>query len=164
MPMKMKTKLFKLSTNTVIGFIGGFLAIYLLLSMTEWTNHLWIMAPFGASCVLAFGVSDSPLAQPRNIIGGHFIASMVGIIFKNYVGDTKISIAIAVGLSIALMLTTKTTHPPAGADPLVVLLTTEVIGWKFLLFPVLSGALIIVILAFILNNVPKERKYPTFWI
>ncbi|WP_439648949.1 HPP family protein [Desertivirga xinjiangensis] len=110
--------------------------------MTERTAIPLIMAPFGASCVLAFGVPDSPLAQPRNILGGHLISSLIGVLCYTYFGSTWYSLVIGVGAAIFIMQLTKTTHPPAGADPLVIIFAGA--SWKFILNPVLSGSLILV--------------------
>lgn len=150
--------------TSMLGFIGGFCVISLLLLLTNFTQESWIMAPFGASCVLAFGVWDSPLSQPRNIVGGHLIATSVGLLFRSFFAQSIVVIAVAVGLAIALMILTKTTHPPAGADPLVVLLSTSDIGWSYLLTPVLLGSVVIVLVALIINNLSKKRKYPKFWV
>ena len=149
---------------SILGFIGGFTVILILLLLTRVTHNLWIMAPFGASCVLAFGVWDSPLSQPRNIVGGHMLSTCVGLLCKNFLGDSMLVTALAVGLAIMTMMLTKTTHPPAGADPLVVLLTKQITGWSYLITPVLVGSLVVVLCAMFVNNVPKERNYPTFWI
>lgn len=150
--------------DAFIGFVGGVAAIYILLLLTKWSGNLFIMAPFGASCVLAFGVWDSPLSQPRNIVGGHIISSFVGIFFHRFFGSSMLLTAIAVGIAISLMILSKTTHPPAGADPLVILLGSSTVGWSYLLTPVLSGALVIVIVGLVVNNLAKGRKYPKFWL
>lgn len=165
---KMKTKeRTPLKSNlytSFIGFVGGFCVISVLLLLTSFTSELWIMAPFGASCVLVFAVWDSPLSQPRNVIGGHLVATSVGLLFRNLFGQSLVVTAVAVGLAIALMILTKTTHPPAGADPLVVLLSTSVMGWSYLLTPVLLGSVVIVVIALIINNLSRRRKYPKFWV
>ncbi|MGQ0455072.1 iron chelate uptake ABC transporter family permease subunit, partial [Bacillus sp. SS-TM] len=80
------------------------------------------MAPFGASCVLAFGVWNAPLSQPRNIIGGHLISTFIGLSIYHLFGNEYWTIALAVGMAIAVMMLTRTTHPPAGADPIIVIL------------------------------------------
>ncbi|ALS24040.1 HPP family protein [Paenibacillus sp. YK5] len=147
--------------NAFMGFIGGFLAIGLLAFLTNVTSDLWIMAPFGASCVLAFAVWDAPFSQPRNIIGGHFISTLAGLAVYHAAGNGPVAMAIGVGLAISLMVLTKTTHPPAGADPLVVMMSGS--GWSFLVAPVLIGAVMIVLVALLVNNQDKKRNYPTFW-
>ena len=120
------------------------------------------MAPFGASCVLAFGIWDSPLSQPRNIIGGHLISTFTGLVLYHLFGQGPIVMAVGVGLAIAFMMLTKTTHPQAGADPLVVIIAGS--GWSFLFTPVLIGALVIVLAALLVNNLDKKRCYPLFWL
>lgn len=148
--------------NAAIGAFGGFIAIASLALLTDFTSAAWIMAPFGASCVLAFGVWDSPLSQPRNIIGGHLISTFTGLVLYHLFGQGPIVMAIGVGLAIAFMMLTKTTHPPAGADPLVVIIAGS--GWSFLFTPVLIGALVIVLAAILVNNLDKKRRYPSFWL
>ncbi|WP_196893907.1 HPP family protein [Aureivirga marina] len=141
--------------------LGGFLAIAIVAILTNNTEIPFMMAPFGATCVLAFGVPVSPLAQPRNILGGHLISTIIGILCLQFLGTEWYSLAIGVGSAIAIMQLTKTTHPPAGADPLVVILSGST--WSFLINPVLSGAIIITLIALLFNNFHKKRKYPTYW-
>ncbi|WP_439182389.1 HPP family protein [Carboxylicivirga taeanensis] len=141
--------------------IGGFLAIAAISLLTHHTGSAFLMAPFGATCVLAFGVPDSPLAQPRNIIGGHLISTLIGLVCLYLLGNTWYSLAIGVGLSIGIMQLTRTTHPPAGANPLVVILGAK--SFLFILNPVLSGAFIITAIALIFNNLSSNRKYPKYW-
>ncbi|MBL4677326.1 MAG: HPP family protein [Mucilaginibacter sp.] len=141
--------------------LGGLVAVSVIALLSEQTTVPMIMAPLGASCVLAFGVPDSPLAQPRNIVGGHFIASLIGLAVYHVLGQAWYSMAIGVGLAIFLMQLTKTTHPPAGADPLIIILSGA--SWKFLISPVLSGSLILVAVAVLFNNIHSKRKYPKYW-
>ncbi|TDL91643.1 HPP family protein [Vibrio vulnificus] len=148
--------------DAITGLIGGFLTIFALILLTKMTSAVWLMAPFGASCVLAFGLWNAPLSQPRNIIGGHFVSTFVGLASYHFFGDEPWAIGLAVGLAIAVMMLTKTTHPPAGADPLVVMLGHY--SWSYLFTPVLIGSVIIVFLALLINNLRSNRNYPTFWI
>ncbi|QGR00200.1 HPP family protein [Paenibacillus psychroresistens] len=159
---KAKSPLKVVPRNALIGAIGGFTAIALLAFLSNLTTSIWIMAPFGATCVLAFGLWDAPLSQPRNIIGGHFISTLVGLLCFHLFGQSSWVLAAAVGLAIGLMMLSKTTHPPAGADPLVVILSGS--SWSFLFEPVLIGSVLIVMVALIINNLDKKRMYPTFWI
>ena len=124
----------------------------LVIGFLAWLNHLgdygiWLMAPFGATAVLVFGIPDSPLAQPRNVIIGHLITALVGVVFVTYVGDSSTSIAIAVGLAITLMMLTKTVHPAAGANPILIIVSGQ--SWGFLVMPVLLGAVFIVLCGFL---------------
>ncbi|MED4256407.1 HPP family protein [Priestia megaterium] len=144
------------------GLLGGFISILALGLLTTMTSTPWLMAPFGASCVLAFGVWNAPLSQPRNIIGGHLVATFVGLVIYHLFGNNAWTLGVAVGLAIALMMLTKTTHPPAGADPIVVILGAS--SWSYIVTPVLIGSLLIVIVALIVNNLRSDRAYPTFWL
>ncbi|WP_044172816.1 HPP family protein [Flectobacillus major] len=148
-------------THAFSSALGGLIGISAIALLTEMTKTPLLMAPFGATCVLAFGVSDSPLAQPRNIIGGHVISATIGLICLNLFGDSWYSMAIGVGLSLAAMQLTKTVHPPAGANPLVIVLSHA--KWSFIFTPVLLGAVILVVVALFFNNAHKTRKYPRYW-
>lgn len=147
--------------TAIIGLCGGFFAIGLLALLSNWTSAVWIMAPLGASCVLAFGIWDAPFSQPRNIVGGHLVSTTIGLSLYHLFGDAVWVIALGAGLSIALMHITRTTHPPAGADPIVVIMSGS--SWSFLVTPVLVGSLVIVLSALLINNLDKDRKYPIFW-
>ncbi|MCT8467477.1 HPP family protein [Chromohalobacter canadensis] len=116
------------------------------------------MAPFGATMVILFGLPSSPLAQPRNILFGHLITSAVGMIVLHTLGVSPLSLGLAVGLGIFCMLITETTHPPAGANPLVIMLTGQ--SWQFLLFPVGIGALAILGFGLIYHRLISRREYP----
>ncbi|ANY70146.1 hypothetical protein BBD42_29325 [Paenibacillus sp. BIHB 4019] len=143
------------------GVFGGFAVIFLLSMLTEKSDFVWIMAPFGATCVLVFGIWDSPLSQPRSVIGGHLISTGIGLLLYHLFGQGSLVMAAGVGLAIGLMMVTKTTHPPAGADPLVVIMAGST--WSFLINPVLLGTIVIVGMALVINNLDKSKKYPTFW-
>jgi len=129
--------------NAALAGLGGALTIGILAAANEAHVALLLIPPFGASCVLVFGVPASPFARPRNVIGGHVISAAVGLIAVSAFGSGVFGIAIGVGLAIASMMVSDTVHPPAGANPIVVALTAP--GWSFLLAPVLVGALCIVV-------------------
>jgi CBS-domain-containing membrane protein len=124
---------------------GGAVAIGVLGSLTYYTGQPLLMAPFGASCVLLFSVPNSPLSQPVNVVGGHLLATLVGLLVRLYLPDTWWAAALAVGLAILLMGALRMTHPPAGADPIVVLATHP--GLDFLIMPVLIGSVALVVIA-----------------
>ncbi|MBD0409810.1 HPP family protein [Pseudoalteromonas distincta] len=128
----------------VIAGFGAFIAIGLLsLIETNFNDIVLIMAPFGATTVLVFGVPDSPLAQAKNVIFGHLITAFIGILFYQYVDVTSLTIALATGLGVTSMLVSKTTHPPAGANPILIMLSGQ--SWLFLVTPVLIGSIVIVL-------------------
>lgn len=140
----------------VLAGLGAALAIGVLAVAGDSFATPLIMAPFGATAVLVFGVPKSPLAQPKNVIFGHLITAFIGISFVQFVGVTPYTMAIATGLAVSAMLLTDTTHPPAGANPLLIMLTHQ--SWGFLLTPVLSGAIIIVLVGTGMNKLQAMKK------
>lgn len=152
-------------TNFADAFTGGFgsfIAIITLLFLTNATGTTWLMASFGASCVLVFGAWNAPFSQPLNIIGGNFISGVIGISMYMLLGSSMLSISLAVSLTIITMMLTRTVHPPAGGNPIIIILGGY--GWSYLWAPILIGSIIIVILAVLINNIRQNRKYPLFWI
>ena len=108
---------------------------------------IWLMAPFGATAVLVFGVPQSPLAMPKNVIGGHMLTAMIGVVFSYYSADSAIMIGLAVGIAITLMIITKTIHLAAGANPILIIESGQ--SWDFLIMPVLAGTVFIVLSGFV---------------
>lgn len=143
------------------GAMGGLICIFVLLWLTNITNSPWLMASLGGSCVLVFVVWNAPLSQPRNIIGGHFISAFIGLAMYSLLGSNILSISLGVGLTIFFMAFLGVIHPPAGANPIIIILGGY--GWSYLLTPVLIGAVIIVLFGLLINNLREKRKYPLFW-
>ncbi|MEG3978572.1 HPP family protein [Microcoleus sp. herbarium8] len=148
--------------HIVWSWIGSFLAITATSYLSVKTNSPLLMAPFGATSVLIFGVPDSPLAQPRNVIGGNFLAALVSLIILHFLGSSPVAMGIAVSSAIGVMQMTKTLHPPSGAVALVVMMTKP--DWQFLLTPAFEGSMILVLCAVIFNNLADERTYPNHWL
>ena len=143
----------------LIASLGSIVCISLIAFLDEFfEDAVWLIPPFGATMVLVMAVHSSPLAQPKNIIIGHVLSAAAGVIVYYFLGNTFISVGIGVGLAVFLMMVTKTIHPPAGANPIIVILNGQ--GINFILYPVAIGALIIVFFAIIYNRLLK-RKYPT---
>lgn len=149
--------------QVVTGLIGGAMGIGTIALLAHSAGLPLLMAPFGATCVLLFAAPDTPLAQPRNVIGGHLISSLVGLLFLKFIGAGPVEMGLAVGVAIALMQLTRTLHAPAGADPLVVLMSGKV-GWSFLAAPVLASAVLLVLIALLVNNVGYNKQWPRYWI
>ena len=123
------------------------------------------MAPFGATCVLLFAVPTSPLAQPRNIIAGHFISAAVGLATLYSFGDSYLVMSLAVGSAIFLMQYFRAVHPPAGANPIVIALAgTSLVDWTFLFTPVLVGSVALVFVGAMLNNTFSQQRWPLYWV
>jgi len=144
-------------TALVSGF-GGFVTILVLASAADLSRLALLIAPFGASCVLVFALPHSPLAQPRNVIGGHLISAAVGVLVYQLLGAHPWSFALGVGAAIALMQITGTLHPPAGADPIVAILAKA--AWPFLFTPVLAGTVAIVLVGVAYHRGVAKRAYP----
>jgi CBS-domain-containing membrane protein len=111
--------------------------------------------------VLVFGYPDVPFSQPRNVIAGHVISSLVGLAFLTAFGPQWWALSLSVGTAIAIMMLTRTVHPPAGSNPVIVFLVQP--AWSFLVFPTLVGALVVVIVALVYNNLTRESRYPKYW-
>lgn len=129
-------------TSAILAGLGAFLTVAGLAETAALTNLPMIIAPFGASCALVFGAPASPLAQPRNVIGGHVISAVLGLAAATLLASPQLAMALGTGLAIFGMLLTKTLHPPAGANAIVVVMTKA--SWGFVLTPVLAGAAAIV--------------------
>lgn len=154
------------SISLLRSLLGGTLATLILQVLTFYSGSLFMMAPFGATCVLLFAASKSPLAQPRNVIFGHFVSAFVGLVFLKAFGVSIIGTSVAVGVAIFSMQLFRCIHPPAGANPLVILLTADQIdySWDFLFFPVVSGAVVLVIVAWVVNNIKSLSIWPEYWL
>jgi CBS-domain-containing membrane protein len=134
----------------------------------EGSDLVLIIGSFGASAVLVFGAIKSPLAQPPNLIGGHLISALIGVTaFKLLHPWMWLAAAVGVATAIAAMHATKTLHPPGGATALIAVIGGEKIhnlGYLYALVPVTAGAAVLLLVALIVNNIPKTRRYPEFWI
>ncbi|MBF0694699.1 MAG: HPP family protein [Flavobacterium sp.] len=146
-------------------FFGIGLIAYSQLSALAISDVVYLIGSFGASSVLVFGVIESPLAQPRNLIGGHLVSAFIGVSVQMLIPDLLyISAPLAVSLSIVAMQMTKTLHPPGGATALIAVTGSEQIkslGFMYLLSPVLSGTLILLLTALVFNNMTRHRQYPS---
>jgi len=127
-----------------------------------------LIGSFGASAVLVYGAIKSPLAQPRNLIGGHVLSGLTGVACYHLFGNTVwLAAAMAVSLAIVVMLATKTLHPPGGATALIAVIGgTKIhnLGFLYALIPAGTGAIMLLVIALLVNNLSKSRKYPEYWI
>ncbi|MFN4327644.1 MAG: HPP family protein [Limnobacter sp.] len=147
--------------NVALAWLGGCLAIAVVAKVGDGLSLQLVLGSFGASCVLVFGFPDLPFSQPRNVVVGHFISSLIGLCFLALFGPTWWALALAVGTAIACMMLTRTVHPPAGSNPVIVFLTQP--AWGFLWFPTLTGALLLVLVALVYNNLARPSAYPKYW-
>ena len=128
---------------------------------------LWLAASFGSSVVVVFGYPNNQFSQPKNVIFGHLLCAFVGIIFVTLFKISQdrtiffLAIGLAAGLSVMLMMALKVTHPPAGGNTIVVMLTQD--SFQFLIFPILAGVIAIVIGGIIYNRFILKKNYPLKW-
>ncbi|AXE61794.1 HPP family protein [Candidatus Thioglobus sp. NP1] len=141
--------------------IGAFLAASVIGFLAYYTKQPIIMGSFGASIFVLFVLPDSPFAQPRNVIIGHFITTLIGLIFYNLVSSDWWSMALALAFAIAAMQLLRVPHPPAGSNPFIVFLLGA--NWDYLWMPTVIGAILIVVVALIYNNISRDRSYPKYW-
>lgn len=147
-----------LAKEPLISALGAFLCISLIAFINSYDDfNIWLIPPFGATMVLVMAVHESPLAQPKNIFFGHILSALSGVLIYFFLGMSFLSIGLAVAISVWVMMITKTIHPPAGANPIIAILGGK--GISFILLPVATGALIIIVFAMIYNKILK-RNYP----
>jgi CBS-domain-containing membrane protein len=159
-------------SEIIWSWVGAFLGIlpvaYLNYYLFEKTDYVFIIGSFGASAVLIYGSIRSPLAQPRNLVGGHVISAVIGVaVYKLFFWHMGFASAIAVATAIALMHATKTLHPPGGATALIAVIGSDKIhdlGFYYALIPVGAGAFIMLFIALAVNNISSRRRYPEFWL
>jgi CBS-domain-containing membrane protein len=141
--------------------IGGLLGIGLVGFLAQWTGNPWVLGSFGASCVMLFGYPDLPFSQPRHVIGAHVLSALIGLACLHWIGPAWWSMALAVGLTIGAMMAFRVVHPPAGSNPIIVFLGHA--GWSFVVMPTLLGAVSLVAVALIYNNLTRTTGYPKYW-
>ena len=157
----------------LLGGIGAGVTIGILSYITfqsilsDTTYGLWLAASFGSSVVVVFGYPDNEFAQPKNVLFGHLLCALIGIIFVTLFKISQdrtiffLAIGLAVGLSVMLMMAFKITHPPAGGNTIVVMLAQD--SFQFLIFPIMVGAVTIIIGGIIYNRFILKKKYPLKW-
>jgi len=127
-----------------------------------------LIGSFGASAVLVYGAIKSPLAQPRNLIGGHVLSGLTGVACYQLFGNSIwLAAAMAVSLAIVVMLATKTLHPPGGATALIAVIGgTKIhsLGFLYAIIPAGIGAVTLLVVALLVNNLSESRKYPEYWV
>jgi CBS-domain-containing membrane protein len=159
-------------SEIIWSWIGAFWGIafvaFINYYIFQGTDLVMIIGSFGASAVLIYGAIRSPLAQPRNLIGGHVISGIIGVtMYKLLNSHMWMAAAIAVATAIAIMHATKTLHPPGGATALISVIGSQKIhnlGYLYVILPTGLGAIIMLVVALLINNIPKSRRYPEFWI
>lgn len=160
-PLRPLTRPVRSWKHAIWGFVAGACGILAITGVAALLGHSLLIGSFGASAVLLYGTPESPLAQPRNVLGGHVLSALVGCATVACGGTGSLAFATAVGLAILLMHFTHTTHPPGGATALIGV--HDHASWLFPLLPVALGALVLVAFAVVANNIVNHRRYPQHW-
>lgn len=145
----------------VIAGLGSMLAIGGMEWLSVTADYPLIIIPFATSIVLVIALPDGEPAQPRALIGGHLISTIAGLAVVTLTGPSAWAAALAVGLAVFAMVVTDTMHPPAGINPLLVVLNN--LSWPFLIAPVLAGALLLALFAFIWHRLSGRPHWPARW-
>ena len=150
--------------NLKQSFLAGIFSIITISILTVLTYKteygIFLLASFGSSMVLLYGYPESPFAQPKNVFFGHLITAVVGLFFLNFVTlPIYIIIPLAVGLGVGLMIFLNVTHPPAGGNPIIVIIGS--VSFDYLLSPVITGSIIIIVFAIIINRFILKKSYPS---
>ena len=145
-------------------FLAGLFSIITILILTLLTYKteygIFLIASFGSSMVLLYGYPESPFAQPKNVFFGHVLTAIVGMIFLYFIPlPLYLIIPLAVGFGVGLMILFNVTHPPAGGNPIIVIMGS--VSVDYLLTPVISGSKIILIFAIIINRLILKKNYPS---
>ena len=144
------------------GLIAGLFSTITIAALTFLTYKtqygMFLIASFGSSMVLLYGYPESPFAQPKNIFFGHLLTAFVGVLFVYMPLPIYISIPLAVGIGVGLMIFLGITHPPAGGNPIIVIIGG--VSFNYLLSPIISGSVIVLIFGIILNRFIAKKKYP----
>ena len=149
----------KLLKASIAGIFSSITIGVLTLLTYKTTLGLFLAASFGSSMVLLYGFPESPFAQPKNIFFGHFLTALIGVFFVNYVSlPIFINIALAVGVGIFFMIILDAAHPPAGGNPIIVIMGS--VSLDYLINPIIIGSLIILAFGVILNRLILKKKYP----
>ena len=147
--------------QSILAGIFSIITIGILTSLTYKTEFgVFLLASFGSSMVLLYGYPESPFAQPKNVFFGHLVTAVVGLVVLYFVPlPLFITIPLAVGLGVGLMILFNVTHPPAGGNPIIVIVGS--VSFDYLLSPVITGSIIIIIFAIIINRFILKKSYPS---
>ena len=155
--MKIKKNLEPIVSGISATMVIGILAFLTL----ETSAGVWLMFSFGATVFIVFVLYELETAQPKNIFFGHLISILIGIIFNETIGLSFYSLGLSVGIAVMLMVYFKVMHPPAASNPLVALFMD--LSFDFVLFPVVTGTILIILLSIFINKIILKRNYPKKW-
>lgn len=142
--------------------LGAALAIAFVGVLASVSHQPLLLGSLGASCVFLFGLPEAPFSQPRNVIAGHALSSLIGLLFLTAFGPQTWALSLALGTAVVVMSATRTVHAPAGSNPVIVFMTQP--DWRFLVTPTLLGALGVVLIAVLFHSVVRPGRYPLYWL
>ena len=150
--------------NIKQSFLAGLFSIItigILSFLTYKTEYgIFLLASFGSSMVLLYGYPESPFAQPKNVFFGHLVTAVVGLVVLHFIPmPIFITIPLAVGFGVGLMILFNVTHPPAGGNPIIIIIGS--VSFDYLLTPVITGSIVIIIFALFINRLILKKSYPT---
>jgi CBS-domain-containing membrane protein len=147
--------------------VGITLCSYLSARYGEPHDMPLLLGSFGASAVLVYAAIHSPMAQPRNLVGGHMLSGLMGVLSYQLWGATPwLAAGLGVSGAIAVMLLTRTVHPPGGATALLAVIggpKLHALGYWYVLVPAGAGACLLLLVALVVNNLARHRQYPEYW-
>lgn len=148
-------------SQIAIATVGAMLAVSVLSYVADATQALMVLGSFGASTLLLFALPDAALAQPRAVVGGHLIASLIALGCLALFGPKWWSVGAATGLAVGCMMWTRTVHPPAGSNAIIVFLAKP--SWSLLLFSTLAGTALLILIAIVYHRTTRRHRYPRYW-
>ena len=146
--------------QSLLAGLFSIITIGILTFLTYRTDFgIFLLASFGSSMVLLYGYPESPFAQPKNVFFGHLVTAIVGLLFLNYVPlPIFLTIPLAVGVGVGLMILLNVTHPPAGGNPIIVIIGS--VSYDYLLSPIILGSIIVLLFGVVVNRFILKKKYP----
>jgi CBS-domain-containing membrane protein len=148
-------------SQIALATLGAVVAVSLLAYVSMTTNSLMLLGSFGASALLVFALPEAPLSQPRSVIGGHLLASLIAFGCLALLGPHWWAVGIATGLGVGVMMITRTVHPPAGSNAIIVFLAKPTCA--YLVSSTLAGTLMLVAMACVYHRTTRRHKYPLYW-
>ena len=146
----------------ILSGVSAALVLGVLAFLTLRTSSgIWLMFSFGSTVFIVFVLYNLETAQPKNVFFGHLVSVVIGIIFNETIGFSFYSLGLSVGVAVALMVYLKVMHPPAASNPLVVLFGD--VSFDFILFPVITGTIVIILMSILINKIILKRNYPKKW-
>ena len=145
----------------IVGLFASIIIGLLSFLSFETSTGFWLMFSFGSTTLIVLVFYDNEVAQPANIFFGHLLAIVIGILFNEFIGVSYLSLGLAVGSTVTLMMYFKIIHPPAAANPLIALFAD--VSLDYIIFPVILGTIVIIIFSVIINRYLLKRNYPTRW-